>query len=142
MTQFKDSALDSASVQENILIENAAQALDERRDAGLEGLVGGLDSVIIAAEIDQLVPAVYELLRYTGLACTEAFFDADSQSYVLSVPGSASVIVRSQDSAQNPFAGANKGRLTGPLPNTRLESFVFTTPDIQEYVTIQKERGI
>jgi len=141
MTPSQDSALDFASVQENILIENAAKALDERRDAGLEGLVGGLDSAIIATETDHLVPAVYELLRYTGLACTEAFFDADSQSYVLSVPGSASLIVRSRSSLLNPFAGANKGRLTGPLPNTRLESFVFSTPDINEYVAVQKERG-
>jgi hypothetical protein len=141
MTTSQDSAPGYASVQENILIGKAAVALDERRDAGLEGLVGGLDSVIIATETDHLVPSVYELLRYTGLACTEAFFDADSQSYVLSVPGSASLIVRSRGSYQNPFAGANKGRLTGPLPNTRLESFIFSTPDIKEYAAIQKERG-
>lgn len=142
MTSLQNSALDSASVQENILIENATRALDDRRDAGLEGLVGALDSVIIATETDQLVPAVYELLRYTGLACTEAFFDDESQSYVLSVPGSASLIIRSRDSAQNPFAKTNRARLTGSLPNTRLESFVFTTPDVQEYVAIQKGRGI
>jgi hypothetical protein len=117
-------------------------ALDERRDAGLEGLVEGLDSVIIAAETDNLVPAVYELLRYTGLVCTEAFFDADSQSYVLSVPGSASLIIRSRSNASNPFTGANRGRLSGHLPNTRLESFVFSTPNINEYVAIQKERGV
>jgi hypothetical protein len=142
MTPSQDSALDSASVQEKILIEKAAMALDERRDAGLDGLIGGLDSVIIATETDHLVPAVYELLRYTGFACTEAFFDADSQSYVLSVPGSASLIVRSPGNAPNPFREANKGRLTGPLPNTRLETFVFSTPDIQEYMAIQKGRGI
>jgi len=142
MTTSQDSALDSASVQENILLDNAATALDERRDAGLEGLVGGLDSVIIATETDHLVPAVYELLRYTGHACTEAFFDADSQSYVLSVPGSASLIVRSRESSSNPFAGTNKARLTKPLPNTRLETFVFSTTDIKEYVAIQKGRGI
>jgi hypothetical protein len=142
MTPPLDSALDSASVQEMILIEKAAMALDERRDAGLDGLVGGLDSVVITTETDHLVPAVYELLRYTGLTCTEAFFDADSQSYVLSVPDSASLIVRSRGSSANPFAGANRGRLTGPLPNTRLESFVFTTPDIGEYLAIQKGRGI
>ena len=141
MTTSQDSALDSASVQENILLENAAKALDERRNAGLEGLVGGLDSVIIATEIDHLVPAVYELLRYTGLVCTEAFFDTDSQSYVLSVPGSASLIVRSREGS-NPFAGTNTARLTSPLPNTRLETFVFSTTDIKEYVAIQKGRGI
>jgi hypothetical protein len=142
MTPSQDSALDSASVQENILIEKAAWALDERRDAGLEGLVGGLDSAVIATETDHLVPAVYELLRYTGLACTEGFFDADSQSYVLSVPGSASLIVRSRGNYQNPFTGTNAARLTGPLPNTRLESFIFSTPDIREYVAIQKGRGV
>ncbi|MDO8873075.1 MAG: hypothetical protein Q7V05_10150 [Methanoregula sp.] len=74
MTTSQDSAPDSAYVQENILVENAAQALDERRDAGLEGLVGGLDSAIIATGTDHLVPAVYELLCYTGLACFDGFF--------------------------------------------------------------------
>lgn len=142
MTTSQDSALDSASVQENTLIENAAKALDERRDAGLDGLVGGLDSVIITTETDHLVPATYELLRYTGLVCTEAFFDTDSQSYVLGVPGSASLIIRSRGNESNPFSIVNKARLTGPLPNTRLESFVFTTPDIGEYVAIQKQRGM
>lgn len=141
MTPSQDSALDSASEQENILIWKTDAVLEERRDAGLEGLVGGLDSVIIATETDHLVPAVYELLRYTGLACTEAFFETDSQSYVLSVPGSASLIVRSQEGF-NPFAGANMARLTPPLPNTRLETFVFSTTDIKEYVAIQKRLGI
>lgn len=42
--------------------EKAAIVIDERRDAGLEGLVGNLDSVIITTETDHLVPAVYELL--------------------------------------------------------------------------------
>jgi len=32
--------------------------------------------------------------------------------------------------------------MTGALPNTRLETFVFSTPDVREYVRIQKERGI
>jgi hypothetical protein len=141
MTNSQDSALDSASLQENILLENAAKALDERRDAGLEGLVGCLDSVIIATETNHLVPAVYELLRYTGHACTEAFFEADSQIYVLSVPGSASLIVRSREGS-NPLAGMNTARLTKPLPYTRLETFVFSTTDIEEYVAKQKRRGI
>lgn len=142
MTLQNDTALDTASAQEMLLIEKAARALDSRRDAGLDGLVGGLDSVIIATETDHLVPATYELLRYTGLTCTEAFFEADSQSYVLGVPGSASLVVRSRSARPNPFATINKARLTGPLPDTRLETFVFTTSDIGEYVAIQKARGV
>ncbi|MDO9324494.1 MAG: hypothetical protein Q7T80_06000 [Methanoregula sp.] len=142
MTTQNDTALDTASAQEILLVEEATRALDVRRDAGLDGLVGSLDSVIITTETEHLVPATYELLRYTGLSCKEAFFDADSQSYVLSVPGSASLIVRSRSTGPNPFASINKARLTGPLPDTRLETFVFTTPDIGEYVAIQKARGV
>jgi hypothetical protein len=132
----------SLSDEEDALIARAAMVVDERRDAGLEGLVGNLDSVIIGTETDHLVPAVYELLRYTGLDCAETFFDADNQWYVLTLPGSASVIVRSRGGEVNPFSGVNKARLTGSLPNTRLETFVFTTPDIREYVSVQLQRGV
>ncbi len=68
------------SDQERDLEERASLALDTRRDAGLEGMIGNLDAVIIATEPDHLVPAVYELLRYTGLSCVEAFFEQDFQS--------------------------------------------------------------
>jgi hypothetical protein len=132
----------SLSDEEDSLVAKAAVVVDERRDAGLEGLVGNLDAVIIATETDHLVPAVYELLRSTGLACRESYFDADYQAYTLALPGSASVIVRSRNSEANPFAGINRARLTGMLPNTRLETFIFTTPDIQQYVTIQTQRGV
>ncbi len=142
MTAQKDLALDTASAQEKQLTDMAARALDSRHDAGLDGLVGGLDSVIISTETDNLVPATYELLRYTGLDCTEAFFEAESQSYVLSLPGSASLIIQSRGNAPNPFAIVNKARLTDHFPNTRLECFVFTTPDVEEYVEIQKQRGV
>ena len=97
-----ESGLGAVSERERDLEERASLAVDNRRDAGLEGLVGNLDAVIIATEPDHLVPAVYELLRYTGLTCVEAFFEQECQSYVLSIPGSASVIVRSRDSPDEP----------------------------------------
>jgi len=130
------------SREERELLEKTSIVMQERRDTGLDGLVGGLDSVILATGTDRLVPAVFELLRYTGLTITEAFFDTESESYVLGLPGSASLIVRSREGTGNPFYGANKGRLTGSLPNTRLETFVFTTPDLLQYVEIQKGRGV
>jgi hypothetical protein len=52
------------------------------------------------------------------------------------------VIVRSRIPAQNPFGEANRAQLTGQMPNTRLETFVFSTPDIRSYVGIQKQRGV
>jgi hypothetical protein len=138
----KEPAHPDHSEEELRLLEKASIILKERREAGLDGLVGGLDSVILATETDRLVPAVFELLQYTGLAITEAFFDADSQSYVLGLPGSASVIVRSRAGERNPFSPVNTARLTGKFPNTRLETFVFTTPDLVQYVRIQKGRGV
>jgi hypothetical protein len=142
MTAKDMSGMDFISEQEQDLLGGAARILEERRDAGLEGLVGNLDSVIVATEADHLVPAVYDLLRYTGLSCSESFFDTDSQSYVLSLPGSASVIVRSRFTPDNPFVAYNKARMTGNLPNTRLETFVFNTSNLQDYVTIQMARGV
>ncbi len=143
MITTKDEAgLDSISEQETDLIRKAVRVQEERRGTGLEGLVGNLDSVIIATEPDHLVPAVYNLLRYTGLSCTESFFDTDSQSYVLSLPESASVIVRSRPAADNPFIAFNKAKMTGRLPNTRLETFVFNTKNLRDYVTIQMKRGV
>ena len=80
MNTENESGLGDMSDQERDLEDRTALALDIRRDAGLEGLVGNLDAVIIATEPDHLVPAVYELLRYTGLSCVEAFFEQEFQS--------------------------------------------------------------
>ena len=142
LTTHGKNAAESLSREEEDLIGKSALVIAERKKAGLEVMAGGLDSVIIAVEEDRLEPAVSELLRYTGLRCTEAWHGAGSRGYVLGMPGTASVIVRSRDSAKNPFAPVNHARMTGTLPNTRLETFVFSTPDVGEYVRIQKERGI
>ena len=142
MKKSQDPDLASVSAEEDELVQEELEARSERSDAGLEGLISGLDSVVITTEPDNLVPAVYELLRYTGLSCQEAFFDTDAQSYILGIPGSASLIIRSRGALPNPFAGVNKARLTAHRPNTRLEAFVFSTPDIRQYVAIQKKRGV
>lgn len=142
MATRHDSGIDGISDQEKELIVEAARVLDERKSAGLEGRVGNLDSVIIATEPDRLVPAVYELLRYTGFSCTESFFDTDSQSYILTFPGSATIIVRSRLTADNPFLALNNAGKTGTLPNTRLETFIFNTKNLQDYVSVQRARGV
>jgi hypothetical protein len=129
-------------VQETELLETASVILDQRRDAGLEGLVGGLDAVIVTCEQDKLGMAAAELLQYSGHSCTGAFSDAYGSMYVLSCPGSASLILRSRKGADNPFLWLNAAPVAKKLPNTRLETLVFSTPHIHEYVAIQKERGV
>ena len=142
MTVQKTTAPESLSREEQTLIEKTSLVPGERREAGLEGLVGGLDSVIIAVEEDRLEPAVSELLTSTGLRCTEAFTGTECRGYVLGLPTSASVIVRSRGMIKNPFAHVNRARMTGALPDTRLETFVFSTSDIREYIRIQEGRGV
>jgi hypothetical protein len=129
-------------VQENELLKKAPDVVNDRRDAGLEGLVYGLDAVIINTEQDRLLPAVDGLLRFTGHSCTEAFSDVFASTYVLSGTGSASLILRTRHRGWNPFVHFTTAPAARALPNTRLETLVFATPDIKEYVALQKERGV
>jgi 4-hydroxyphenylpyruvate dioxygenase-like putative hemolysin len=115
--------------------------LKERQKHGLDGLVSGLNNVIINTEPDRQKAAVEEFLRYTGLNVVEAFEDSDFRTVVLKAQGSADFLVRSRKK-ENPFLSLNQFPKSGHVPNTRLESFVFETTDIERYVSIQKQRGI
>jgi hypothetical protein len=141
-TMVKDEIAEELSEQETELLSRAPAVLEARRSAGLEGLVGGLDAVIVNIEWDRLLPATRELLRYTGHTCDEAFSDPAASTFILSCAGSASLILRSRNKGYNPFERFNTAPVAGTFPNTRLETLVFTTPDIREYVAIQKERGV
>jgi 4-hydroxyphenylpyruvate dioxygenase-like putative hemolysin len=128
--------------QEEELVAQAPRIVDERNDAGLEGLVGGLDSVIISTEHHMFLPAAAEILRYTGHDCREMFSDRYARTCNLSREGSASIILHNRTQGANPFSPFNTAPAAKKLRNTRLETFVFTTPDISRYVKIQRERGI
>jgi 4-hydroxyphenylpyruvate dioxygenase-like putative hemolysin len=60
---------------------------------------------------------------------------------VLKTQGSADFLVRSRKKG-NPFLALNQFPKSEHVPNTRLETFVFETTDIERYVLIQKQRGI
>jgi 4-hydroxyphenylpyruvate dioxygenase-like putative hemolysin len=115
--------------------------LEERQKHGLDGLVSGLNNIIINTEPDRHNAAVEELLRYTGLNIAEVFEDSDFRTVVLKAQGSADFLVRSRKKG-NPFFALNQFPKSGHIPNTRLETFVFETADIERYVSIQKQRGI
>ena len=115
--------------------------LEERRKIGMDGLVGGLNNVIINTEPDRQKAATEEFLRFTGLKITEAFEDSDFRTVVLKTQGSADFLIRSRKK-ENPFLELNRFPKSGHVPNTRLETFVFETTNIERYVSIQKQRGI
>jgi hypothetical protein len=122
--------------------KEAEKARLERKNAGLEGLVRGLEFAVINVQPELQEAAAAELLRTTGHYCRQACEDAESRDFVLSAPGSADLVVRSRLRGANPFAGLNARPLTAGLPDTRLETYVFLAEDLREYVSIQKKRGI
>ena len=118
------------------------RVLEERKKAGLEGLVGGLEAVIINTELARQKSVVTELLRYTGMEYDHAFQDANFKTCVLKTHGSADFLVRSRLHRTNPFRGVNRFPKSKILPNSRLETIVFGTNDLEKYVSIQKSRGV
>jgi hypothetical protein len=128
------------------LLEKAPSIIAERKRLGLEGLVGGLQAVIINTEPERHGTTAEELLRYTGLEYNGAFQDDEYRTCVLKTPGdhefrSADFLIRSRIKGENPFYQLNIAPKSKHLPNTRLETFVFETKDIEKYVSIQKSRG-
>lgn len=145
---FDDQAL-RKELQESDedLRREAARVRREREQSGLEGLVGGLVAVIINCEPHLQEAAVEEIIRYSGLQLHEAFMDDRQKTYVLKVPGrgrfsSANFLIRSRQKGGNPFKEANAAPKTHDLPNTRLETFVFETSDIERYVSLQRGANI
>ncbi len=129
------------------LRREAASIIEEREISGLKGLVGGLVAVVINTEPELQSAAVNELVRYSGLQFYEAFQDEMQRTYVLKVPGehrfrSADFLIRSRLKGSNPFQKANDAPRSRSLPNTRLETFVFETSDIEKYVSIQSQANI
>lgn len=69
-------------------MREAAQVIEEHKRIGLDGLVGGLQAIIINTEPELHNSAVEELFRYSGLQFQEAFSDSLYKTCVLKVPGS------------------------------------------------------
>lgn len=128
--------------QEDDLARRLPRVMEERENAGLEGLVGGLDAVIINTEPERLEPAVRELLEYTGLQIREHYIGSAFSTYVLGTLDSPDLLLRCRISGGNPFIPFNQAGKTQAFPNTRLETFIFRVRDIEKYVDIQRERGI
>jgi len=116
--------------------------LEQRKEAGLHGLVGGLESVIINTEPETQKATVAEVLQLTGLEFEGAFEDSEYTTAVLKRDGPDFLIRSRKKKKNNPFTEFNVFPKSTHLPNTRLETFVFATKDIEKYVSIQKLRGV
>ncbi len=127
---------------DRVLLERVEKAREERTKAGLDGLVGGLQAVIINTEQDCQKAAVQELLDFTGLEFKMVYEDKEFTTCLLKVEGSADFLVRSRKGVDNPFLALNTHPKSGHMPNARLETFVFRCEDLERYVSIQLGRGV
>ena len=127
--------------RDDSLQREAQRVVEERKALGLEGLVRGLDCVVINTEAPRQKAAIEELLARTGLGFEAAFEDAQTATCVLKVADSASFLVRSRRTA-SPFEDGTAFPKARGLPHTRLETLVFETTDLDRYVAIQKKRGV
>jgi hypothetical protein len=127
--------------RDDSLQREAERVVQERRSLGLEGLVRGLDCVIINTEAPRHRAAVEELLARTGFGFEAAFEDPQAATCVLNTAGSASLLVQSRKTG-SPFEDGTAFPKAAGLPHTRLETLVFETTALDRYVAIQKARGV
>lgn len=113
-----------------------------RKDTGLQGLVKGLNCVIINTEPENQRLAVKEILKNTGFSYGHSFQDTNNIITVLNANNSADILVKSRKIDKNPFRSYNIRPKTQNLPNTRLESFVFEVLNLSKYVEIQKDQDV
>jgi 4-hydroxyphenylpyruvate dioxygenase-like putative hemolysin len=135
MSDFKQN-------DDSVLLGAVEKIRTERRKAGLEGLVGGLEAVVISTEPDHFIPAINELLGNTGHEMSASYTRGPHDVCILSQEGSADLIIQTRKAGVNPFTAANKGAKTASVPNTRLETFIFKCRDVKEYFKTQSKRGV
>ncbi|MFZ5427343.1 MAG: hypothetical protein ACOZEN_10225 [Thermodesulfobacteriota bacterium] len=126
---------------DSVLLGAVEEIRKSRKADGLLGLVGGLEAVVIATEPERFEPAITELLSTTGHDVSLAYSKNRHDVCVLSLEGSADLIVQARKGGTNPFAPFNRGAKTAAIPNTRLETFIYKCRDVKEYVRLQRKRG-
>jgi 4-hydroxyphenylpyruvate dioxygenase-like putative hemolysin len=126
---------------DGFLREQIPPVLEERKRLGLDGLVGGLEAVILNTEPEHQQAAAQELLCRTGFTPAESFEDNERSCITLERAGSADLVIQSRKDA-NPFLELNRFPKAEHLPNTRIETFVFAAANLKEYVSIQRGRGV
>lgn len=136
------SPLSQFADRDKKLHADAAEIYSKRETIGLEGIVGGLDSVIINTEPQFQTQAVQEFLSFSGYSLTAALQTLNQRTYILQLHGSADLLITTRLSADNPFLSFNRFPKSQHLPNTRLETFVFQTNDLEEFVSIQQSIGV
>lgn len=126
---------------DDALLEQVDRVLRERAGAGLDGLVGDLHCIVVNTEPRLLQDAAREFLHFTRYDLVSAAESVDLRHCLLRCPGSADMLLTARVTDESPFPCCQTPRCMH-LPHARLETFIFTTPDLRRYVDIQKRRNV
>jgi len=127
---------------DSVLLARVEQVLQTRKALGLEGLVGGLETVVFGVEPDRLKAAAAEFLDTTGYFFGTALDSPEATACVLQLPGSADFLLHARKFGPSPFDAEPRGPKSAHLPHTRVETLVFLCYDLERFVAIQKARGV
>ncbi|GAB6035529.1 lpg1639 family Dot/Icm T4SS effector [Fundidesulfovibrio butyratiphilus] len=129
---------------DNTLLAKVKSVRETRRAAGLEGLTGDLEALVVRTQPEAFEAAVAELLGNTGHGLRRRCVGPHGEQAELALDGSADIVVRAHAPGawNNPFRQANTGAKSGAKPDTRLETFVFSCRDVEAYYDIQRRRGV
>ncbi len=141
-TPRRREALKAFVNSEERLAVEVPRALERRAKAGLEGLVGSLTAIVVNVESDRQRDALAEILRRTGMALVGVYRGPLYVTCLLRTPDSADILLRSRNRPDNPFRAFNDRPRSRHVPNTRLETLVFETPDVERYAAIQRGQGV
>ena len=115
---------------DSVLLSRVETVVLERKRLGLEGLVGGLETVILGVEPDRLKDSAGEFLGTTGYLFGTALDSPDGPACVLALPGSADFLLHARAGGPTPFDAEPKGPKSAHLPHTRVETMVFLCHDL------------
>jgi len=128
---------------DTFLKEEVPKVMAIRKEIGLEGLVGDLEAIVINVEKENFPHALLDLLSNTGLEIFESYEDNEYFRTVLRKENSADFIFQyRKDTTSNPFKETNINPKSEELPNTRLETLIFTCSNLKKYVEIQNKQGV
>lgn len=118
------------------------RVMRQRKEHGLDGMVGGLEAIVVNVQPERQQDAAQALLNTTGHSFSSAFEQDALRTCVLKREGSADLLITARLNGENPFREVSSGPKAELLPDTRLETLVFKCPRLDAYVEIQRNLGV
>ncbi|MDG6221404.1 MAG: hypothetical protein QCI38_08175, partial [Candidatus Thermoplasmatota archaeon] len=112
-----------------------------RKEMGLDAVIHGLAGIVVRVEAGTLETSVRELVSTTSLEHVDSFVHNGFSNALLEAEKTPAFIVREGREA-SPFREFNTAPRTLDKPDTRLESFIFETEDMEHLLECHRALGM